>query len=270
MAVTENYKSRELHITKEGTTITQIFDCQSSDLPFAGTNGLPLVGTPWDLYRSDLRCSDIRTHWKDNINCTVVALYSSEGRWHREKQSNKISSIKNTFDFTTEQVELTTYKNWGVGGAPKVWADEWVSAGGSEDNLPKLTKHVPRITFTERMNVPRWSFDAVRKIIGRVNSSDFLREMALRYPNRDIEYDVTGNDTGNWLCAGVHVETVGDENVEVTITYLYKDRPDGSNTGWNYEDNGDISIATNMYDAADFFQRTLPTSNDDAYDDALR
>ena len=275
MAVTENYKSRQMHITKEGTTITQIFDCIGNDLQFAGTNGLPLIGTPWDLYRSDLRCSDIRIIWKDNINATVEALFSSDGRWHKENQPDKISSIRNTFDFVVEEKEIESYKNWVDGGEPKDWAAEYAAEYNSQNGAdptttPKLSKYYTNITFTERMNVPHWSWDAIRNIVGRVNSSDFLRQMKLQYPNRDIEYDVTGDDTGNWLCAGVHVETVGDENAEVTITYLYKEQPDGTNAGWQNEVNGNVKITTNMYEAANFFQRTLPTSNDNTSDDALR
>ncbi len=274
MAVTENYKSREMHITKEGTTIMQYFDCNADDLPFAGQNGLPLVGTPWSSYRQDMRCSDIRVWWKDGRNCTVEALYSTEGLSHRERRADKVSSVKNTFDFSLTQEEITSYSNYVTGGAPKKWSEEWVAADGDEDNLPSLYKYTPNIVFIEKFYVDGWAWNDLKDGIGKVNNADFLRQMADKYPSnkRDLEYRIVPgtDDTGNWLCAGIHAETIGDDNVEITITYLYKERLGGANNGWNYEDNGNLSVNTNMYQTYNFQNLPYPTNTDDTIDDDFR
>jgi len=145
MAVTEDYTSRGMHITKEGTTITQLYTCSDDDINAwgDGVTALPILGLPWSPYREDLRVTDIRTWWLNNKNARVEVLYSTQGLSYPRNLPDKMSSITTVFDFNYEPLQLnlqddkyydfvdTAWTTWGIKFSVKytAWAAEAQVAG---------------------------------------------------------------------------------------------------------------------------------------------
>lgn len=142
MAVTELYTSRQMHITKEGTTLTQIYTCSDTDLIAwgDGTTALPVLGLPWSPYREDLRVTDIRTWWINNKACRVEVLYSTQGLSYPRNLPDKQSSITTMFDFSYEPIQLNNQddKYWDyIDVASATWGSKfktkytaWANATG--------------------------------------------------------------------------------------------------------------------------------------------
>jgi len=274
MAVVELSGSREMHITKDGSAMTRIYTCSPNDWNNGGDNyiTLPIIGDYWDYDRSDLRVTDMRVYWPTNTQARVEATYSTGGTFHREKLADKVSSIKHTFDFSLEAVDGTTFVD--TSGEEKNWPELWAAAHAdyTVENAPPLIYYRPHLVLTERFNISGWDFNVAKDLMGAVNNADFLKQFKDKYPNqyRDIYYDVTGDDTGNWLMAGFHVEDTGDFNSEIILTYVYD--WDGWNTPFSSQlaKKGVSAIETNMYWKEDFDTRPYPENTDDDIDDGLR
>ena len=142
MAVKELYTSREMHITKEGTTLTQIFSCSDTDVNNwgDGITALPVLGLPWSPHREDLRITDISVRWENNKVATIEALYSTQGLSYPRNLPDKQSSLTTVFDFSYEPIQLNNQddKYWDYvdiasatwGSKFKVKYTSWANATG--------------------------------------------------------------------------------------------------------------------------------------------
>lgn len=264
MAVTELYTTREMHITKEGTTVTRYFTCSNVDFNNGGdgTITLPVVGDIWSDSRPDLRVTDVRVYWLSNENCRYEATYSTRGMASREQRVNKVSSMRDVFDFNTQTVDVTAGGFKDTDGNPQIWADLWAAEGGNNtvENAPPLVRYVPNIVWTSIIYQENWIWNDVKDAFGKVNNTDFLKQYYIEHGQK---VDVTGDDTGKWLFAGFNATEVSEGVYELTMMFLYDD--DGWNTPYG------ISSSTKMYGTANF--RTAlpwPTDKDDYVDDGLR
>lgn len=270
MAVVEHYTSRQMQITKDGTTILQVFICLYTDLAYMGSNGIPLLGFVWSTYRQDIVCSDIQIYGIDNTNCRVECFYSTRGDTYKDNRPEKIESWRCGFDFSTEVQECRgegdAYYDYSSGGEEE-WRGKYLtfSGGGEDDPNPPLKIYKPRIVYWEKFNLVGVRFTNLRDLIGSVNSYDFLRQLrrAFGRGKQTAYIDDTGNDTGRWLCIGISVEQVGKENFEVRSQFLYS----GDTWTWNtpYGCTG-----VQPYPTMNFHTRDIPTSWATFEDDAIR
>ncbi len=291
MAVTELYTSREMHITKEGTALTQIFTCSDTDLNNwgDGTTALPIIGQAWSTVREDLRVTDIRTWWLNNKNCRVEALYSTVGLAYRSHLPDKTSSITSEFDFSLVTEDATRYWNYHPTTSDervvKIWADVWeaASANNTVDNVPPLQVLKPSIVHTLTFNIEQWKFSEIRRLIGTVNDADFIKEIIYKRidgkpgtkPHWEPD-DATGVDTGQWLFAGFNSRQVGDGNCEIVATFIYsfgfildETQTDEKNKYPNMW-NKPYGVTAYLYRRANFKNLPLPDDTDDDIDDGLR
>jgi len=251
MAVIESVNSRQFHSTKEGATITQIFHCLGTDLPYAGINGLPLVGYYWQSYTSELRCTDIQVFWLDGSNCRVEALYSTRGSEYIEERPNKIPSWRCGFDFSVEGTDLDTYLEYATNNTTNWEAEYWAVKGEGIPPAPPVTVYKPKIIYWDRIFLPGFSFTRMKNLIGGVNNQDFLKQLRDYYQGqRPIPYYVedTADDTGHWLLAAMKVDMVGQDNWEIYVEYWF------SYDGWNSPYN----VPINYYNEVNLHIRNLP------------
>jgi len=259
MAVTEHYTSREMHITKDGTTLTRIYTCTATD--WNAQIDIPQVGDYWseDIDRLDLRVTDVTCYWLSNTNCRVEVLYSSKGVSHRTNIPDKFSSYEHSFDLTTSPRVVAKYWD-ATTSSVKVWAEEWT---GDDDALPELEKYFPHMTFSYKCNVSSWDYTTIMNSIGKVNDADMIVQWKARVPtkyNRDTHYDATGDDTGKWLFSGFTANTVGDANSELTFTFLYDP------IGWNTP----YGVSVNLYGTFSPFDLPFPDDVSTDVDDGIR
>jgi len=157
MAVSEDWTSRGMHITKEGTTITQIFTCSDDDINAGGdgTTALPILGLAWSPYREDLRVTDIRYWWLNNKNARVEILYSTQGLAYPRNLPDKMSSITTLFDFSYEPIQLNNADD-------KYWDfTDNAGAGG-------LT------TWGKKFSIKYTAWAAEAQVAGYIRTNDFV------------------------------------------------------------------------------------------------
>ncbi len=261
MAVSENYKSRQLHITDEGTVLKQFFNATAEDWTDENPD-IPKVNDYW-LNRLDLIVTDVWVTWLDNTNCFIEVVYSTKGNVYRKKRADKVASVDETFDFSVSVEDASKY--WDEDAeAPAIWSETWVANGGhEEDDVPPLSIYKPKLAFIQKMYLSTWDFNTIVNAIGKINSSDWIRQMVRveGRSRRNLFYDKTGDDTGLWLFAGFKAEQVGDANIEVTMEFIY------SFEGWNtpYGVPG-----VYLYETTNFNALPFPTDRDNKTDDTIR
>lgn len=264
MAVTEDWPSRGMHITSEGTTITQIYTCSDDDINAGGdgTTALPILGKAWSPYREDLRVTDIRYWWLNNKNARVEILYSTVGLSYPRHLPDKLSSVKPIFDFDYTPITLAegdTYWDY-VAGESKEWTIAYQAVYPGKP-IPSVPAVFPHISMTEKMNLTTWDWNDIESKIGKVNEKDFIAAWESERRGRKVSWiDITGDDTGKWLFAGFHCEELGYQNYEVALVFLY----DG--VLWNKP----YGVTTNMYEVTDFSGLPYPNNPDDTVNDGLR
>lgn len=254
MSITELWTSREMHITKDGTTITRYFTCTYDDWN-AGTDGttiLPVIGDTWNDVRPDLRVTDVRLYWIDNLNCRIECLYSTKGMGFREGETDKVASVRDSFDFSVQAISGMKFHDTDTN------AQEWPALYGSED-APDLIWYRPNITYTQKMYLSNWNFTTVKNAIGKVNNSDFISQYYVDVEGDSV--DITGDDTGKWLFAGFNASQIRQGVYEILMTFLYNDE------GWNTP-HGASNIK--MYGTANFSSLPFPTDTATEIDDGLR
>lgn len=142
-----------------------------------------------------------------------------------------------------------------------------------------MQKFVPHITYTIKMNLSKWDFNTIRKLLGTVNDSDFISQMKAKYPltRPDELYDASGDDTKQWLFASCTTHSVGDDNVEFTMTFIHnyghvRDETVGIEEKDRYINswNKPYGVTTDMYRTTDFTELPYPEETDDTVDDGLR
>lgn len=255
MAIAELYISREMHITKEGTTVSRYFSCSDSDWNAwtDGTTELPRIGDTWSDDRPDLRVTDIRNRWRSNKECEVEVTYSKTGMSFREAETDKVASMRDTFDFSVQAVSGMKFHDTDDN------AKEWPALYGSED-APDLIWYRPNITYSIKMYLSNWQWNTVKDSIGKVNSADMMKQYYQK-TGEDV-VDITGDDTGKWLLAGFNATQTSQGVYEIVMQFLYNDE------GWNTPHG--VSSSIKMYDTVDFNDLPWPTDNDTDIDDGLR
>ena len=264
MTVSELYTSRELHITKEGQTLTQVHTCSDADWN-AGGDGittLPKIGDLWNDERPDLIATDIRMYWLNNKNARVETTYSTLGFIFPENQPDKMSSTRESFDFSFTPIQLTgedAFWDYNAGAA-KTWASVYNAtyAGEPVSQLPRIQ---PQVVFTQKMNVSVWSWNRIRDSFAKVNDADFIVQWQTNRTKGPEYFDSTGDDTGKWLFMGFTADKVGDSNSEIVLTFLY------NGEGWNTP-YGLSNIY--LYQTANFNLLPFPEDEDDFIEVGLR
>ncbi len=260
MAVVESFKSRKMHITDEGTTLTQIFTALAADWVEANPD-IPKIGDFWQD-RPDLIVTDVWLIWLDNVNCMIEAVYSTKGGVFREKRADKTASVSETFDFSLTVDDASQYIDQ-ESDAPKTWVTVWenADAANKEDNVPPLNIYKPTLTFSRMMYVSIWNFNTITSAIGKINNADWAKQFKIRWiGRRDVFYDITGDDTGKWLFSGFNADKIGDENVKLTMEFIY------NFTGWNKP----YGVEAFLYDTTDFDLLPFPTDTNNKVDDGIR
>ncbi|KKN71433.1 hypothetical protein LCGC14_0421550 [marine sediment metagenome] len=255
MAIVELYTSREMHITKEGTTLTRYFSISDDDWNAwtDGTTTLPEIGEIFSENRPDLRVTDIRNRWRSNKECEVEFTYSKMGMNFREKETDKIASMRDTFDFSVQAVSGMKFHDTDAN------AKEWPVLYGSED-APDLIWYRPNITYSTKSYLSNWDWNKVKDSIGKVNSGDFMKQYYRRTEESII--DITGNDTGKWLFTGFNATQLSQGAYEIVMQFLYNDE------GWNTPHG--VSSSIKMYGTANFDRLPWPDDYDTDIDDGLR
>ena len=169
MAVTENWQSRKMRITMEGTTITQIYSASADDFD-AWIAPLPVIGDYWSD-RGDLRCTDINVRWITDSTCNIVCFWSTENLGYVQKRAGTEIS----FDFNIEQNSVEAYRD--TDGAWIDWESAWTSGGEAftAENKPELLQYVPRLTATVKVYAEHWTWNVINNGLGRINKTDFIK-----------------------------------------------------------------------------------------------
>jgi hypothetical protein len=250
MTVSERAGSRKMHITKEGTTLTQIFTCTLTDWENEDSD-IPVIGDYWEV-RPELVVSDIWLTWIDNLNCEVEVIYSTKGVEFVEKRPDKVSAVKESYNFSTAVEAANEYIDASDSSA-KIWSEVWVAAGNDEDETPTLYIYRPKLVGNIQMFLSKWNFNDIVNTIGTTNSEDFLKQYVTRFGRkyRDIPYDITGDDTGHWLFTGFRSERAGTDNYEINMEFIY------SYTAWN----SPYGVSANLYREVNF-NTVLPYPTD--------
>ncbi len=260
MAVVEQFDSRKMHITDEGTVLTQFFNALADDWA-AADPAIPVVGDTWPD-RPDLVVTDVWLTWLDNTNCMIEAVYSTIGGVFKGKRANKISGVKDDFNFSLVVDDASQYIDQDSGD-PAVWSETWTAdaAANNEDNTPPLSVFKPALTVTRTMYLPTWQFNDIAFAIGKINNSDWLNQTITLYSGTiPFTYDVTGDDTGKWLFSGYDAVQVGIESVQITMEFIY------NFDGWN----NPYGVTAFLYSSANFNGLPFPTDRDDRSNNALR
>lgn len=262
MTVKESFESRKMHITDEGTTLTQVFSAVADDWINADP-AIPVIGDYWES-RPDLIVTDVWLYWLDNINCRIEAVYSTKGGTYREKRADKTASVQENFNFSLTVDDAANYiDQLSEPTQPKIWAEVWAAdhAANTKENVPPLSIYKPTLTFTREMYLSGWLFNTIADAIGTVNSSDWIKQTVNVWDGkRDVFYDITGDDTGKWLFSGYDASKEGDLNVKVIMEFTY------SFTGWN-KPHG---VAANLYPTYDFNALPFPKDVNNKVDDTIR
>ncbi|GAG76754.1 unnamed protein product, partial [marine sediment metagenome] len=202
------------------------------------------------------------------------------GLSHKSHRADMTSSVEESFDFSLAAEDASNYWDY-TNAKEQIWADVWEAADANNtvDNVPPLQKFVPHITYTLKMNLSEWDFDIIRKTFGTVNDSDFIKQMKAKYPltKPDKLYDATGDDTEQWLFAGCTTHSVGDNNVELTMTFVHnygyvRDETAGIEEKDRYINNWNTpyGVTIDTYRTTDFTELPYPEETDDEADDGLR
>ncbi len=277
MAVVELYDSREQHITKIGSTTTKLFSCSDDDwnaVPQGdGVTNLPIIGEKWSDDRADLCVTDIRNRWRSNTECIVEVTYSRGGFNYPQTLPNTRSSLEETFDFSFQPFQLIdedafwkytsiTPGSSSAGSSPSGgWKTHFQGTYTDEPPVP-VPEPGPHIILTSKMNVSTWNWNTIVASLGRVNHADFLVQYQASITRPIAWEDITGNDTGFWLFVGFNATQIGNDNIQLLMTFQHS----GVHK-WNEP----YGVATmNMYQGANFLALPFPTEEDDTVDDGLR
>ena len=257
MAAKEKVESRSMHFTMQGQTITQVWVGTWNDVANAGTSGIPVIGTPWSIWRQDLCVSDIQVTPlpNNNTHAQAVCTYSTSGNWWPERIPETIASTKLLFDFQLTPGISDAYYDYTLGKIES-WEtiySAWYLATYSvaAPTIPPRVREASTIVMTISANVRRWNWNDTVLSLGKINSDVFLPIWSDRYviaPDGtsvpmdviDIGDRLSFNDIGQWLFAGCRVENIGRSpatsrfpNYEITSTFLWEMGGSSSKGGWN-------------------------------------
>jgi len=266
MAITENYKSRTMHITANGVTVDVLMDMLWSDFNLGSdvSYTLPDIGDSISvlqlagfLNRPDLRCTDIQTFTKESqLHCSIAYLFSTDSIDGRKEEEDQITS----WDFHYESdMAIDTddvYFAYTVGPiwTKKSWKEEWVDTygGAAADTAPTFVRYRPKLDlvlsiFGSKLYNSKFqaTFD------GRVNSVSFYQyifdtlDEAERIP---IGSDRPETDVGEWLCMDANMDRVRYNCFNYTLRFRHN--PDG----WNKVRNATTGNMANriVYPPHDF------------------
>lgn len=275
MAVIEIYTSREMHITKEGTTITQIFSCSNTDWNAGGdgTTTLPIIGEKWSDARPDLCVTDIHNRWRSNLECIVEVTYSRGGFNYPHSLPDTRSSLEETFDFSFQPIQLidedpfwdfvSVDSDTGTAGTETAWKTHYRITYPSKGIEPNpVPEPAPHIVWTIKMNVSTWSWVTIKNALGKVNDVDFLKQYRVTKSRPPAWEDETENDSGFWLFVGFNAVQIGSGNIQVTYIFLHSGVRKW-NEPWGVTD-------MNMYQKMNFWDLPFPEGEDDTVDEGLR
>lgn len=142
-----------------------------------------------------------------------------------------------------------------AGDEPGVGADWETFWAIRKPVAPDLTLYEPRVSMARTVHVSKWEWPLIRDLVGTVNNADFIKTLKAELPEsvREITYTTDNeDDTGHWLFFGADVRPVGNNDVEVSMEFLY------SFTLWN-EPHG---VVTNNYRLENFLLLPQPTDPD--------
>lgn len=261
MAITERYTSRSQHITAEGTTLTQIWNCTDNDWNNWVAQGKPIIGTRWSPHRIDLRVTDIQNNWLSQDHCEVYVTYSTRGMPHPIARPDKISSKREVFDFQFTPKHGPEYVD--TDGATQNWEGIYKTWKADATTTPPLyPDDAPVITVQATANVSAWAWYTINSRIGGVNKRNWLSTWGRRFKPREAIFTSTTKDpdVGKWLFSGFHAEKVGygrwnRPNYELTYTFMYY------HNGWNTPYGHPTTIK--LYPIVQFRYLPKPYSADD-------
>jgi len=256
--IKESFASRELHHTKDGTTLTQFFSVKSQDvfLWYDATQRLPIIGDFW-AQMPTLICSDIWVRWQSQDIAVIEALYSTKGLGVSSEIPDKVSSMRYHFNIINTQEEIKSYLNIG-NSTQYEWSAVWATAKGMDVELaPPLYKNNAGMTMTIDVYLSKWNLLTVKDNIGKINDRDFLKQMIIANPHKSkiTEIDVSGDDTGQWLFSGCTAETVAKGNTKLSYLFL------GSAGGWDTTDG----VETDHIESFNFLDLPWPNDTNDEF-----
>jgi len=265
MAVVELYTSREMHITKVGTTIARFFSCSDTDWNAGGddTTTLPVIGDKWSDARPDLCVTDKTVRWRSNTECVVEVTYSRGGFNYPNNLPDTRSSIEETFDFSVQPIQLIGEDSfWDfTNSTSKSWRVHFQETYEGKEP-PPVPQPGPHVVWTAKMNVSQWSWNTIKDSLGKVNDRDTLAQYVSSITRPNVWTDVTGDDTGFWLFVGFNATQIGNDNIQLLQTFQHS----GVHK-WNKP----YSVAAmNIYQTANLLALPWPETEDDTVDDGLR
>ena len=244
MSVQQRWDTQRERVTAAGRVLTAIFTCTWDDWHNDFVD-LPSLGDEWPE-DDELVCSDIEVSGLDNVNCVVTATYSSEGPDGRSGRADQAASWRETIDAVMEEQTVTAYYDQSA-KAWKAWLNTWTGQGQgyTEENVPDLVVHRPRMTFTLTLFGSVLHIDRVLSNLGKVNTTPFLpvytAVKAKASASHGDDFSTAVNDTGKWLFAGSRIERVKKSSWRFDFTLIY------DSDGWNTQHG----VAINVYKGFD-------------------
>ncbi len=268
-ANSEAFESRSTFITKEGINVTRRAKITAAEYA-DGT--YPAIGEAFPLQGNEtveeqaelekLRAVEVDTDWITNSTVQVTVLYSTMDNREltRRRRADHISSMRQNFDFSLLETDITNVKIKDKDGNDKKWATEWVAAGTDRDeaDAPPQNLFTPSITWTITVYLSQWNWNLVKDRINTVNQNDWLRQLVVDGSTPPNIIDITGDDSGRWLFYNFNAREIGKGVWELVYTFLYNVKEK-----WNRP----LGVTFNRYSITDFNLLPLPTitSNTDTY-----
>ncbi len=276
MAVTESWMSQEAHETKDGTTLTRVFDTTWSDWLDGTFNYFVGDELEFGIASDEMRITDIRITARDNVNVRATVLYSTEATVSKQNAVPDVKeSWQETLDLGVDEIVVdqyahlkdpnkprsallptgfrpesnVTYKDWNT-----VWKAYWTNESETHENLkgdvPELIFQRQRATYTITAYASTLFIRRVLEGLGKINSNPFMSQYFSE--QEDVPDDTTGwSDVGYWLFKACPIERVRHNCWRYDFTFEF------DWDGWNYQHGLYITTdnptpQTNLYSAMDF------------------
>ena len=271
--MTEDFDSRQIHITKDGIAMQMAWTATWDEWDgYLTNNNLPKIGqnpvftdrgggyfTSSNQGRKDVKCTDVQVYAIDNVNCRIVALFSTENSDSRKEEEDVITSWDFRFDTDLEVNTGDTYYTYESASedyvsetsttkiytpaawAKKSFATEWVDTyGGSEDDTPpELVIYRPRLTMTVNLYGSKMYWYRISQACeGKVNSTNFVNWLIIKLAGRLPAYETPDpNDNYKWLCMNATVERTRYNCFNYEFNFRY------NSNGWNKIRDANGSLA---------------------------
>lgn len=231
----EDKFTRTMHVTRDGTTLTAIYNVTWDDWDQIGPDAdvIPFIGDAWDDTRPDLICTDLQTSGVSNINVTVTAIFSTEGMSNRQESVNQVGSWQETMDVSLEEQWPEQYFDTSSSDV-KDWQATWTAHTGSDivlSPMPPLRYFRPIAVWTRILYGSLAEKNKILTELGKINSdTNVLDVYGTDKAKSESRYDddTSGvTDGGKWLFSGVTMRRIRADTIEYTFTFMW------NTDGWN-------------------------------------